>query len=133
MRRANPAIIHFSGVGKKDKLLFENETGNVHYVKTQPLVDLLTDFAPQVKCVFLNARYSQVIAQKIANHANHIDYTIGYPKGASDKHHINFSREFYTALNWRKSFEQAYKLGRIQLQMDKISENNFPILNRKRD
>ena len=126
-----PTVIHFTGHGARDEgLVFENETGHVHLVKTQTLSSLFNFFSSQVKFVFLNAAYSQDQAHEIINY---IDYAIGFPGDMSDKACIALSRGFYRALGAELSFEEAYKLGCIELQSCEVQENQFPILNKKVD
>ncbi len=124
-----PTIVHFSGHGAGDQgVIFESENGDSHLVKNQPLSSLFNIFSQQVRCVFINTVYSQIQAQKIANH---IDYTIGFSNTVQDKACITFSRGFYRALGRDLSIEEAYKLGIIELQSQDIPEDQFPTLNKK--
>lgn len=124
-----PTIIHFTGHGAGNEgLAFENETGHVQLVKAQPLSSLLKLFSSHVRCVILNAAYSQIQAQAVANN---IDYVIGLPIAIGDKACIAFSRGFYRALGANLSLEEAHNLGCVELQLCDVSESDFPILNKK--
>jgi len=70
-----PQIIHFSGHGTSaGELCFENESGEVQGVSYDALASLFELVSPQVRCVILNACYSEIQAKAIAEH---IDYVIG--------------------------------------------------------
>ncbi len=70
-----PQIIHFSGHGSGEEgLVFADGTGQVKLVEGGALVGLFGLFAEHVKCVVLNACYSEVQARAIAKE---IDYVIG--------------------------------------------------------
>ncbi|WP_315791783.1 CHAT domain-containing protein [Fischerella sp. JS2] len=56
-----PQIIHFSGHGtSQSELAFENELGNYQLVEPEALAAMFELFADQVKCVVLNACYSEI-------------------------------------------------------------------------
>jgi CHAT domain len=62
-----PQIVHFSGHGAQDKgLVFEDETGQEKLVDAEALAGLFELFAEHLKCVLLNACYSEIQAQAIA-------------------------------------------------------------------
>jgi CHAT domain-containing protein len=70
-----PSIVHFSGHGAGvEGLIFEDRTGQAKLVDALALAGLFESFANHVKCVVLNACYSEVQASAIAQH---IDYVIG--------------------------------------------------------
>ncbi|MBE9215961.1 CHAT domain-containing protein [Plectonema cf. radiosum LEGE 06105] len=121
-----PQIIHFSGHGTgEDGLALEDKTGNVQLVETLALAQLFKLFAKTIECVVLNACYSEVQAQGIAQH---IPYVIGMKKEISDKASIEFAIGFYAALGAGKSIEFAYKNGCNAIQMAKLAEHLIPTL-----
>lgn len=124
----NPQIVHFSGHGTPmGELCFEDEIGKTHPVPAEGLAGLFEQFANQVKCVVLNACYSETQAESIVKH---IDYVVGMEKAIGDKAAIAFSVGFYQALGAGRSFEDAYKLGRVQIKLRGISEDLTPVLMR---
>ncbi len=89
-----PEIIHFSGHGtEKGELWFENELGKVQPVEADALVAMFELFATQVNCVVLNACYSEIQAQAIAEH---IPFVIGMNDEIGDEAAINFAVGFWT-------------------------------------
>lgn len=124
-----PQIVHFSGHGSATgELCFENLVGETHPVEPEALAALFEQFADQVKCVLLNACYSQTQANAISQH---IDYVIGMNKGIGDKAAIAFAIGFYQALGAGRSVEDAYKLGCVQIQLVGIQEHLTPIIIKK--
>lgn len=124
-----PQIVHFSGHGTGDDgLALEDETGNVRLVDIDALARLFELFANTIECVVLNACYSEVQANAIAQH---IPYVIGMNKEIGDKAAIKFATGFYNALGAGESVEFAYKLGCNVIQLDGIAEHLTPVLKKK--
>jgi hypothetical protein len=124
-----PNIVHFSGHGSiKGELCFEDETGQPHFVRPEALAALFALFTDQVNCVLLNACYSYIQAKAIGAHIN---YVIGMNSEIGDKAAIAFALGFYQALAARRSVEDAYKFGCVQIRLQNIPENLTPVLIRK--
>ncbi len=124
-----PQIVHFSGHGTpKGALCFEDESRQAHVVDPGALAALFEQFSRQVKCVVLNACYAENQARAIAEH---IDYVVGMKREISDKAAIAFSVGFYQALSAGKTVEEAFELGRIQIQLQGFPEHLVPVLIKK--
>lgn len=122
----NPSIVHFSGHGAGlDGLIFEDETGQAKLLDTLALARLFKLFSNRVKCVVLNACYSEIQAKAIAQH---IDYVIGMSQAVGDKAAIEFAVGFYDALGAGESIEFAYELGCTAVQIQGIPEELTPKL-----
>ena len=122
----NPQIVHFSGHGVGEEgLAFEDNKGQVKLVDASALAGLFELFAEQVNCVVLNACYSQMQAEAIAQH---IPYVVGMNKAIGDKAAIEFTVGFYDALGADKDYVFAHKLGCSAVRMAGIDENLTPIL-----
>lgn len=121
-----PNIVHFSGHGAgQDGLIFEDETGQAKLVDALALARLFKLFANRVKCVVLNACYSEIQAKAIARH---IDYVIGMSQAVGDRAAIEFAVGFYDALGAGESIEFAHELGCTLIQMQGIAEELTPKL-----
>jgi formylglycine-generating enzyme required for sulfatase activity len=126
-----PQIVHFSGHGAGEPgLLFEDNTGKHKLVDAEALAGLFELFADQVECVLLNACYSEIQAQAIAQH---IDYVIGMSDEIGDQAAIEFAVGFYDALGAGRTVEFAYKLGCNAIRMAGIPEHLTPQLLKKVD
>ena len=125
----NPQIVHFCGHGEGEQgLIFENDQGGSQFVNAQALANLFELFAAQVKCVVLNACYSEVQAAAIVAH---IDAVIGMNQPIGDTAAIRFAEGFYRGLGAGKDVEFAYKLGRNALELQGIPEDHIPVLKQK--
>ena len=123
-----PQIVHFSGHGSLKGLYFENEKGESHLVGSEALAALFEVFANQVKCVVLNACYSDRQAKAIARH---IEYVVGMDRTVSDKAAIAFAVGFYQAIGAGRPIEEAYKLGCAQINLQGMPEHFVPVLIKK--
>jgi hypothetical protein len=121
-----PQIIHFSGHGSHTgELYFEDKTGKAAPVMPMALETLFKLLAGQVKCVILNACYSEIQAKAIASH---IDYVIGMKKAIGDQAAIAFSIGFYKALGAGRTIPEAYEFGKVESQLMNIPEQLTPVL-----
>jgi hypothetical protein len=96
--RCAPAVVHFSGHGEPSgELLLEGELGSAEPVEAAALADLFRLLGGQVRCVVLNACYSEVQANAIVEH---VDCVVGMSKGIDDQSAIAFAGAFYQALGY---------------------------------
>lgn len=111
-----PQFVHFCGHGSGlEGLVFENERGGEQWVDTDALSELFRLFSSDIRCVILNACYSEVQANAIVNN---IDYVIGMQQEIQDEAAIAFSKGFYRALGYGCSVEQAYEFGCNAIQLE---------------
>ncbi|KAL9614904.1 MAG: hypothetical protein Q9167_000646 [Letrouitia subvulpina] len=107
----NPNILHFSGHGTRSGLCFEKDQGEVTVVEKTALVRPLS-MQRELKLVVLNACYSRDQAQAIADA---VGCVIGMEGSILDQDSIAFSREFYRALAYGRTFEEAFNRARSAL------------------
>lgn len=129
LRRAmldyKPQIVHFSGHGQGNLgIKLENETGETQLVSTEALAEFFGLF-PQVKCVVLNACYSEIQAEAISQC---VDYVIGMSQEVSDKAAIEFAVAFYDALSAGEDISFAFRLACNAIRMLGIPEHLTPTL-----
>lgn len=124
-----PQIVHFSGHGMATgALCFENLVGETHPIEPDALAALFKQFAGQVNCVVLNACYSEIQANAIAKHVNHV---IGMNQAIGDRAAIAFAVGFYQAVGAGRTIENAYQLGCVQIRLQGIPEHLTPVLIKK--
>src|SRR5215217_1659135 len=93
-----PDIVHFSGHGSSDReLVLENISSESRQVSVKALSDLFSLLRQNTRFVVLNACYSEVQAQAIAEH---IEWVIGMSKAIDDSAAIDFAGSFYQALGY---------------------------------
>lgn len=122
----NPNIVHFSGHGSTaHELILLNKNGEAHPVSAEKLSGLFSVLKENIRCVILNACYSEGQAQVIAEH---IDCVIGMSDSIGDDSAIVFAEHFYQALAYGKSVQDAFKLGCLQIDMESFDESSIPKL-----
>jgi hypothetical protein len=133
LMRHRPHIIHFSGHGSPDGVLvlhpgdaasreLEGDApvpapgaaaaghGRLPVAGLARLLDVLRD---NVRVVVLNACYSQAAAKAIVRS---VECAVGTSRPIRDDHAIAFAAEFYQAVAWGRSVQEAFALGVIRLQ-----------------
>jgi hypothetical protein len=116
--RYEPNIVHFSGHGSKNgAIVLENSQGSIHYVPPNALSELFSLFSAQIRCVILNACYSDIQAKAISIHINTV---IGIPNELEDEQAVAFSRSFYQALGFGKDVQTAFQLGKNQISLEHL-------------
>jgi AAA-like domain/CHAT domain len=126
-----PHIVHFSGHGVgEDGLALEDENGDVKLVQAEALAQLFRLFGakftdPPVECVLMNACYSEIQANAIAEH---IPYVIGMNKAVGDKAAREFAVGFYDALGAGRKIPIAFEFGKVSISMAGIPEDLTPQL-----
>ena len=121
MHRHKPEIIHFCGHGSgQEGLIFKVDGGGEQRVRASALASLFRLFE-SVKCVLLNACYSEEQATAIAQYT---DYVIGMSNTIQDNAAIAFSKGFYTALGEDCSIERSFEFGKNAIQLE-VSESSI--------
>lgn len=123
-----PHIIHFSGHGETEGLVFENQSGQAQLIDLEALSELFGLFDDKIECVLLNSCYSARQAEAINRH---IPYVIGMSKEIGDQAAIEFAVGFFDGLGAGRSFEDAFRLGCNAIHLQGISEHLTPILHQK--
>ena len=118
-----PEIVHFCGHGTGKQGLVLQESNRIQkLVSTDALSNLFELCSGWVRCVVLNACYSEVQANAIVEH---IDYAIGMNHEIRDDAAIAFATGFYQALGYGQSIEQSYKFGCNAIQLQISDNSNF--------
>ncbi|MGJ5674110.1 MAG: CHAT domain-containing protein [Nostochopsis sp.] len=129
-----PQIVHFCGHGLEDgSLLLEDEGGNNKPVSPQALASLFKLHVDDVKCVLLNACYSEKPAVAISQYIN---YVIGMNNPIQDRAAIEFARGFYDGLGYKNSgnqdvFQRAFNEAMVAIEMENLSQGEIPVLKKK--
>jgi len=124
--RHQPDIVHFSGHGSAvSEILLEDNNGNSRPVSPRALSQLFSILKDNIRCVILNACYSESQAQAIAKH---IDCVIGMSNAIGDEAAISFAAAFYQALGYGRSVQAAFDLGCVQIDLENLDEQDTPKL-----
>ncbi|MBE9112303.1 tetratricopeptide repeat protein [Nodosilinea sp. LEGE 07298] len=124
-----PQIVHFSGHGEGTQgIALEDQIGKTQLANTDALASLFELFSEHLNCVVLNACYSYVQAEAIANH---IPYVIGMCDQIGDQAAISFAVAFYDALGAGRDVDFAYKNACVAIKMEGIPQAHIPVLHKK--
>jgi Effector-associated domain 1/CHAT domain len=129
-----PQIVHFCGHGEKDgSLLLEDDGGNNKPVPPSGLASLFKLHADYVKCVLLNACYSEKPAVAISQYIN---YVIGMNNPVQDGAAIEFAKGFYDGLGYKipsnqDVFQRAFDEGMVAIEMENLSQGSIPVLKKR--
>jgi hypothetical protein len=125
-----PAILHFSGHGAgEDGLCFEDANGYSHMAQAEPLAKLFHLFSDSLKCVVLNACYSDIQAKAICNE---ISCVVGMKSTIDDESAIKFAVSFYDAIFAQCSISMAFKMGCNALDLSNLRDSDVPALQTKK-
>lgn len=124
--RFKPHIVHFSGHGSEaGEILLQDRNGLSRPVSERTLERLFSVLKDNIRCVVLNACYSKIQAESIAQH---IDAVVGMSSAIGDQAAISFSAAFYQALAYGRDLRTAFELGCLQIDLEEIPESETPQL-----
>lgn len=128
--RYEPNIVHFSGHGStENELLLMDAAGKAMAVSGTALRDLFTVLKGNIRCIVLNACFSEGQA---AGLAEIIDCVVGIEGLITDEASRQFSTAFYRALGYERSIGDAFRLGKVQIALAGLGEAEaFHLLTRK--
>jgi hypothetical protein len=129
--RCKPQILHFSGHGSRQRGIFlEGENGASQPVAGPQLARLLGQFNQNLRCVVLNACYSEEQAHAISQE---IDCVIGMSTTVADRAAIRFAMVFYEALAYGSDVRTAFDLCCADVVVGQLGQDAVPqLLTRRR-
>ena len=107
----------------------ENDAGLAQTVSRRALKNLLAQAGANLRCVVLNACYSENQARAIAEH---VDCVIGMSHSLGDQAAISFADGFYRGLGYGKSVQAAFQLGCNQIELNNLAQESVPKLKAKK-
>ncbi|MFN8439799.1 MAG: NB-ARC domain-containing protein [Caldilineaceae bacterium] len=114
LRQSQAAIVHFSGHGSRyGELMFVNEQGESQSASIPALAKLFELFKGQVRCVVLNACYSDEQAAAIAEQ---VECVLGFAGAIRDDAARAFARGFYGALAAGETLARAKGFGLNEIE-----------------
>lgn len=124
--RYQPDVVHFSGHGSPaSEIILKDGEGNHRPVPTAAFEQLFAVLKDNIRCVVLNACYSEAQARAIAAH---IDCVVGMSDAISDAAATGFATAFYQALGYGRTLRTAFDLGCLALHLENLDEQNVPRL-----
>jgi hypothetical protein len=124
--RYQPDVVHFSGHGSpSSEIILEDAQGESRAVPAHALSRLFFVLKDNIRCVVLNACYSENQAKAIAQH---IDCVVGMSKSVGDQAAISFASSFYQALGYGRDVQTAFELGCLEIDLENLKEQDTPRL-----
>jgi hypothetical protein len=124
--RHQPHIVHFSGHGSEaGEIILEDVKGQTASVSPAALKRTFAVLKDNVRCVVLNACYSQIQARGIAGS---IDCVVGMSRAIGDDSAIAFAASFYQGLGYGRSIKDAFDLGCGQIDLEGLGDEDVPKL-----
>ena len=126
LNQHKPHIVHFSGHGSDaGELILVNNLGQAQPVSAAALRSLFTTLKDNIRLVLLNACYSRVQGEAIAQA---IDFVVGMGDEIGDEAARVFAASFYRALAFHRSVQAAFDQARTALLLEGIPEEDIPEL-----
>lgn len=126
INETNPTIIHFSGHGSVfGEIVLQNPDGSEKLVSPDAISQAIATVSDEVKLVFFNACYSEIQAQNIVNY---IDAAIGMSDAVDDDAACIFAAQFYSAIGFGLSVEQAFNQAKAELLLESAASVDVPQL-----
>jgi CHAT domain/GAF domain len=124
--RHKPHIVHFSGHGSRaGEIILEDVKGQSKPVSPAALKRTFATLKDNIRCVVLNACYSEVQAKGIAES---IDCVVGMTRAIGDESAIAFAASFYQGLGYGRNIQEAFDLGCGQIDLEGLGDEDVPRL-----
>ena len=121
-----PQIVHFSGHGSESgEIVLMDNNRQAKPVSAEALKMLFTTLKDNIRVVVLNACYSEIQAQAIAEV---IDCVVGMSTAIGDEAAIVFAASFYRAIGFGRSIKEAFDQGKTAIMLEGIPESSTPQL-----
>jgi len=119
-----PVIAHFSGHGSAAYgIMATDRAGRPHGVPPDALSHLFEVLSSGLRCVVLNACFTDDQARAIVRH---VPCVVGMRGGIDDEAAIDFATAFYRGLAYGQTIGTAFELGRNQLKLNGHADVDRP-------
>ena len=122
----NPTVVHFSAHGSDaDEVIFQNHDGKAKVVPMEAIVQLMMATSGSIRLVFFNTCHSHNQAAAVVSH---VEAAVGMKDAIGDDAARVFAAQFYSAIGFGKSAEQAFQQAKALVMAEGIPEENTPEL-----
>ncbi|MBV7326919.1 AAA family ATPase [Chloroflexi bacterium TSY] len=126
LMRYKPHLVHFSGHGTDtNELVLIDDSGNAAPLTLDVLEGIFAVLQDNIRCVVLNACFSETQAEVIAQH---IDCVVGMSNAISDTASITFAKSFYQAIGYGRDIQSSFELACLQISSWNLDEQYIPQL-----
>jgi hypothetical protein len=125
LNQHRPHIVHFAGHGSEHEIAFHDADGHTKPISTDLLAQLLRLTIDNVRLVLFNTCESRRHAQAVSAH---VDVAIGMNASIDDEAARVFSAQFYSAIGFGKSVQEAFEQARLEVQLEGLPDAAVPEL-----
>jgi hypothetical protein len=115
LAKEKPHIVHFSGHGSPDEIIFEGPDEKSRFVHKGDVIDVFRNLTKKPRIVFLNACWT---AENLEDLRNSVDFVIATRNTVFDPSAIEFAAKFYELLGHGESVKSAFNLTRKQFDIN---------------
>jgi hypothetical protein len=110
-----PHILHFSGHGSNEEIIFEDAAEKSRRVQKRDVIEVFQHLSKRPRIVFLNACWT---AENLEELGQVIDFVIATRRKVFDSVAIDFAAKFYELLGNGQPVRNAFNLTRKQFDID---------------
>jgi myosin heavy subunit len=125
LNEVRPRVVHFSGHGSQDDLLFEDEAGNPKPISKEAMTRFIEVGSDHVRVVVFNACSSRDQAEAAAQH---VDIAVGTNAPLGDETAAKFAEQFYSAIGFGASVKHAFDQALSRIGLEGLPGGKIPEL-----
>lgn len=125
LNEVQPHIVHFSGHGAQDFLVFEDQQGNSKVLTNDVLAEMLRVSSDEVRLVIFNSCSSAAQAELATDS---VDFAIGMNVSIGDEAAKVFAAQLYSSLGFGLCVTAAFEQARLAITLAGLDEANSPAL-----
>ena len=126
INECNPRVVHFSGHGSdNDDIVFQDESGIAKPVTKEAIVQAMRTGSGSIHLVVFNTCYSSNQAEAVVGH---VEAAVGMNTSVGDDAARTFAAQFYSAIGFGKSVNEAFEQAKAALMLQNIPEEDTPEL-----
>lgn len=123
INEVQPHIVHFSGHGSEENdIILENSEGETSLFSKELVTQLMKTMSSSIRLVIFNNCFSSGQAESVTEH---VECAIGMNEAISDDAAKEFAAQFYSAIGFGKSVEEAFEQGKLALDIAGIQERDI--------
>lgn len=130
LNEVQPHIVHFSGHGSQDFLVFEDQEGNSKPLTNDVLASLLHATSDNIRLVIFNSCSS---ANQAELATEYVELAIGMDLPILDEAAKVFAAQFYSAIGFGLSVATAFDQAKVALELTDASQVATPALHAAED
>lgn len=129
LNRYDPTILHISGHGNEDVIVFEAEDGSSAVVDGDLLKRIIMLSGSRLKLVVLSACESAKQAKALISH---VDAAIGMKTSIGDEAARTFAVQLYKSLGEGVDLKRAFEQAALQIDVQGLQQGSTPVLYTKK-